>query len=305
MSSTPIPIARDDDPEDVSWALSTAATSFARGDRGEALKWLRRAAEAASEAERDTRALELAKAAAELSALPGAAVTATPSRPPAPIPSRPPLPVPSRPPPPAPSRPPPISASRPPPAAPSRPAPAVPPAAPTPRPSEARGKGASGARAKGGSGSKSKADETGKRAAMRKSMSGEVQRARATSTPDDSTETKETVITEVRRPLNTPAAGVTASEADSWPTETSEPADEKGTSVYGQERTRIGTPAYKDKGRSAAPVATHAVRVVIWRGPDGALRVAPQGTSVSAVTMEAVLVALDPEADLLAWLAPP
>src|SRR5450432_18855 len=67
---SPIPKARDDDPEDVSWALSTAATQFARGDRVEALKWLRRAAEAASEAERDSRALELAKAAADLSTAP-------------------------------------------------------------------------------------------------------------------------------------------------------------------------------------------------------------------------------------------
>src|SRR5207245_685786 len=58
--------------------LSTAATQWTRGDRIEALKWLRRAAEAASEAEKDTRALELAKAAADLT---------TPSMPP---PSRPP-----------------------------------------------------------------------------------------------------------------------------------------------------------------------------------------------------------------------
>ena len=169
-----------------------------------------------------------------------------------------------------------------------------------------KSKGPSGARAKGGSASKSKPDETGKRAAMRKSASSEVHRARAPSTPDDKTDTHETVITEGRSPLNTPAASVvTAHEADSWPTETSDPSAEDA-SAYGQERTRIGTPAYKDKARSAAvpAVATQAVRVVIWRGPDGALRVAPQGTAVSAVAMEAMLVALDPDADLLAWLAP-
>jgi hypothetical protein len=295
--STPIPIARDDDPEDVSWALSTAATSFARGDRVEALKWLRRAAEAASEAERDARALELAKAAAELSTLPATPVTpATPSRPP-PAASRPPPPAPSRPPPPAPSRPPPPAPSRPPPPAPSRPVPA-------PRPSEAKGKAASGARGgKGLTTSKSKADETGKRSAMRKSMAGEVQRTRAPSTPEDKTQTHETLITEVRPPLKTPSAAVvSATDADSWPTETSDPTDEN--SVYGQERTRIGTPAYKADRPRGATVATQAVRVVIWRGPDGALRVAPQGTAVSAVAMEAMLVALEPDADLLAWLAP-
>ena len=40
----PIPPAKKDDSEDVAWALSTAEAMFARGDRGDALKWLRRAA---------------------------------------------------------------------------------------------------------------------------------------------------------------------------------------------------------------------------------------------------------------------
>ncbi|MGH7329731.1 MAG: hypothetical protein ACREJX_15395, partial [Polyangiaceae bacterium] len=62
----PIPKASPDDHEDVSWALSTAEATWNRGDRPDALKWLRRAAEAASEAEADDRALELAKAAAEI-----------------------------------------------------------------------------------------------------------------------------------------------------------------------------------------------------------------------------------------------
>ena len=54
------------DPKDVSWGLTTADTCWKRGERGEALKWLRRAVEAASEAELDERALELAKVAADL-----------------------------------------------------------------------------------------------------------------------------------------------------------------------------------------------------------------------------------------------
>lgn len=61
-----VPDAKPDDPEDVSWALSTAEAMWARGDHSEGIKWVRRAAEAASEAENDMRAVELAKAAADL-----------------------------------------------------------------------------------------------------------------------------------------------------------------------------------------------------------------------------------------------
>ncbi len=66
----PIPAPRASDPENVSWALSTAAAMWSRGDRADAVKWLRRGAEAASEADDDDRALELAKIAAELSGRP-------------------------------------------------------------------------------------------------------------------------------------------------------------------------------------------------------------------------------------------
>ena len=64
-----VPEARPDDPEDVSWALSTAEAMWARGDHLEGIKWVRKAAEAASDAENDERHLELAKAASELASL--------------------------------------------------------------------------------------------------------------------------------------------------------------------------------------------------------------------------------------------
>src|SRR6476661_8962896 len=64
-----VPEAQPEDPEDVSWALSTAEAMWARGDHSEGIKWVRRAAEAASEAEKDERALELAKAAADLAGM--------------------------------------------------------------------------------------------------------------------------------------------------------------------------------------------------------------------------------------------
>lgn len=65
-ASATIPSPRDEDDEDVHWALSTASALWGRGERSEALKWLRRAAETASDANADTRALELFKAAAEV-----------------------------------------------------------------------------------------------------------------------------------------------------------------------------------------------------------------------------------------------
>ena len=63
--SLPIPEPRAEDDEDVHWALSTASALWARGEPQEALKWLRRAAETASDANRDARSLELFKAAAD------------------------------------------------------------------------------------------------------------------------------------------------------------------------------------------------------------------------------------------------
>jgi hypothetical protein len=110
-SKTPIPQPTKEDHEDVSWALSTAEATWNRGDRSDALKWLRRAAESASEAEHDDRALQLAKAAAELASQldPSTGTSSAPSTrgsgagnapPPIARPSmtgRPPVPMPGRP----------------------------------------------------------------------------------------------------------------------------------------------------------------------------------------------------------------
>jgi hypothetical protein len=54
------------DPEDVSWNLQTAGTMWGRGDAREAVRWLRRAAEAAGASGNDMRAVALARAAADL-----------------------------------------------------------------------------------------------------------------------------------------------------------------------------------------------------------------------------------------------
>jgi hypothetical protein len=106
-----VPEAKPEDPEDVSWALSTAEAMWARGDNLEGIKWVRKAAEAAADAEQDERYLELVKAASELASLiarrsqasipdgPGLAGGAPPSTARSgsqsvPVPSRPPLPPP-------------------------------------------------------------------------------------------------------------------------------------------------------------------------------------------------------------------
>ena len=62
-----IPPAKDSDAEDVVWGLQTAEALWKRGERLDAIVWLRRAAQAAGEATDDDRALELARFAAELS----------------------------------------------------------------------------------------------------------------------------------------------------------------------------------------------------------------------------------------------
>ncbi len=61
-----IPRALATDIEDVVWALSTAESLWKRGDHADAVVWLRRAAEAAADAQDDDRALTLAREAAEL-----------------------------------------------------------------------------------------------------------------------------------------------------------------------------------------------------------------------------------------------
>jgi hypothetical protein len=64
-----IPAPRDDDSEDVHWALSAATTLWDRGEEAEALKWLRRAAGAAADRDADQRAVELFKAAADVASV--------------------------------------------------------------------------------------------------------------------------------------------------------------------------------------------------------------------------------------------
>src|ERR1019366_9164028 len=87
-----IPSAVGTDAEDVVWALQTADAFWRRQERIDAVVWLRRAAQAAGEADDDDRALQLARDAAELAewiarnptqGLPATARTQPPTSPPA------------------------------------------------------------------------------------------------------------------------------------------------------------------------------------------------------------------------------
>lgn len=77
----PIPSAQTGDSDDVELALETAQRMHRTGDHTEALKWLRRAVNAADDAGDDRRQLELARAAADYTSIVSAAVTAEASAP--------------------------------------------------------------------------------------------------------------------------------------------------------------------------------------------------------------------------------
>jgi hypothetical protein len=134
--------------------------------------------------------------------------------------------------------------------------------------------------------------------------------------PDEKTDTH--IMTEVTRlDAKPPAPTIEAeSSAETWPTESMDGEEldslhatgANESPVYGTERTRIGQPAYRPSdpppNQHVEFRASQAVHVILWRDAEGHLRVAPRGTSVSAVTIEALLVAPSSDVDLLAWLSP-
>lgn len=303
-----VPRASPVDPVDVSWALSTAEAMWARGDHLEGIKWLRKAAEAASDAEDDTRALELAKAASDLSshldrsshAEATGPIRWTPpasrSMPPAP------LPLPSR-------------ASFPP-RVPQSYAPQAP-RAPSPP--------LSGAHSIGKSPSTSSGPETphgvpSPRNATEATPSMPA-RARRRSRENLDVETK---LAERNEGAPPPASDHLEPDGGAERTRSAAEWDESPPrSLSGDEldqRLRIGDPATSvGRPRStpapspAVRVPAHtvhdsriqtsqAIRVVVWRDATG-VHIAPAGTLVSAITIDAVLVALEPSADLTAWLS--
>jgi hypothetical protein len=372
-----VPQARPEDLEDVSWALSTAEAMWARGEHLDGIKWVRTAAEAASDAEDDARALELAKAASELTGLltrrsrasvgdaashaSGAPPEATPAPPqnlgsvqPKPMGTPPPVPGSSRP------------GTRPPP---------VPKAASTARSVQPVAPGAQSSRP-------SSAPQASRPSSAPQASrpSSAPQASRPSSAPRGSQAPRPSQVPQTApRPLATKdteaSSGANARKAGALDTAPQTVVDSAtATRVLHEERTEttavglgpvpgaVSVPipprsqpeptvvtsrddlvrghllAADDSDHigddgdrktafaipSAAPISpsvplpavrpaaasihdpqiqtSQAVRVVVWRDGNG-VHLAPAGTVVSAITIDAVLVALEPSADLTAWLS--
>jgi hypothetical protein len=95
-----------------------------------------------------------------------------------------------------------------------------------------------------------------------------------------------------------------ADEIDAWPTQSMEGAALADLTSEMSREAPEPAPRTTKSGRPPAAVTgatSQAARVLVWRTPEG-LRVAPVGTAVQSPTIDAILVALDPSADLAAWL---
>jgi hypothetical protein len=85
-----VPTAQSDDPTDVVEALDVARALWDKGERSDAIRWVRRAVEAADLAGNVTRMASLARAAADLeqASMPPPAPMGRPSKPPPPLPAK-------------------------------------------------------------------------------------------------------------------------------------------------------------------------------------------------------------------------
>ncbi len=333
--AVPKPLAADE--EDVAWALATAEAMWARGDRQDAVKWIRKAAEAASEADDIMRAADLASAAADLANALEPDLAGPPPNPGRgtfdrtmqsqkgplsggvpPAKTAPPIPLRSAP---AELRRPspptgivqvkhlgmrPVAAQSPKPggvgprtaaspspqrvareaAAPLDQLAALPPAPLAARPSSLPPRGsASPAR-----------------------PSIPPPRASNVPPPADGWDSPHTVQLPPTRPVvDTPPEFVDPAKiATAGPPIGTTPAGAR----VGPIRPKVNTMTEVDRenpadvGRRAARLqASQAFHVVLWKDARG-VHVAPSGTVVSAITVDAILIALDPSADLSAWLQP-
>ncbi len=218
-----IPGPRENDADDVSLALEVAQSQWTRGDPAEALKWLRKAADAAFEADDDARGMELSKVAAELKAQFERPVP----NPPAPRTGAPkPALKPSAPPPRGPQR----SEPRRPPV--QKPAPQKP-APQKPAPVEATGTRRSGNHT------------TGRKSSVHPKARDEDEATREYQIGDSL--------------LEVPAAAV----VDEWPTETLDGLDEDSLDRTGSRRGKGKKPAGKPKKAEVQVPSTRSIRVAV------------------------------------------
>lgn len=375
-----VPEAKPEDPEDVSWALSTAEAMWARGDHLEGIKWVRKAAEAASDAEDDMRALELAKAASDLTTLisrrsmasapdapaPEARAAEAPRPQPQPVvpPSNPPVTRPSgAPPKPHSSRPIPLpsKASQPPPKPAAAPAgrAAPRPLAAAARPAQQGPQPGKGILSNRTATPDPAANAKKSRRRSRDNLEGEARAAGVLDTapqtavdgtaaaralgespdPTPHATTQTTTLEMQAVPMAGPSTSRTrqksfpesdgtlvasredlqrrsAAEWDASPTQnlSGEEMSHMDHADDGDRKTAFAVPAAPVAPQAPSvrpPSATvhdpeiqtsQAVRVVVWRDGNG-VHIAPAGTVVSAISIDAVLVVLEPSADLTAWLS--
>ncbi len=251
---------RSTDVHTVLSALSAAERSWKRGETAAVLRWVQRAAEAASEAEDDARALELAKCARELAKQ---------------------LPVASR-----------------------RPVLSL--ATETPQPSPPSSVHLLTKLAQ------PRTVPDPPPASVPPSSAGEVTRGRHSSPFEE--DTNQVAIFKLRadaartqampapRQPN-PHEDLTRVSSDAWESETV-----TGQSIALDPDSDVSPPT---RGSASAPPrkahvpSTAAIRVLLWRDPDGALYVTTAGAPAPPHAIEAVLTALDPDTDLVGLLEDP
>ena len=294
-----IPGPRENDAEDVSLALEVAQTQWARGDHTEALKWLRKAADAAFDAEDDKRGIELSKVAAEVTA------HMKNQKPKPPVPQGGAVPLKAQPQPPAPAAAPPRKTAPPGPpprkTEPPAPPPRKPPSAPEPK-------------------ARPKMDSTRRVAknvaAARRSAPEDRFKATKPDAPpvDDDETTREYVLADM---------GPEASTGEEWPTESGDNLDElenapeqtesravsrRGTDRHkGRKKTRTGehraAGAKRTRSESSSrdvPIpSTRAIRVAAGRDDKGRTYVRLlDSQGLRDGEHDTMLVALTSEADL-------
>jgi len=291
----PLFAAKPDDPKDVAWGLTTADTCWRRGERSEALRWLRRAVESASEAEADERALELAKIAADLATQIGSMI-------------------------PPPAVPPPAPSSAPAPLNPQSAAPkeATTPIAPRAAPLHPLIVPKTGG-PKGPSPARAPAAKEGGRKSDRKSITNEATPKRAAQVDGDVPHDKTSNdLTPAPSSKDTPPRKRSASRADKEEakrrTSRTDEIDAWPTEVLAADAVpaSLGLDDMAEKARVAAAVASmhvrasQAVRVLAWRAADGSVRVASEADPSAALedTIEVTVTALDPSDDLVALFSP-
>lgn len=285
-----IPANRATDHEDVTLALDVARSQLAKGDVSEAMKWLRKAADSAFDADDDRRGIELSKAAADLQAHPPKNAAAHPAMP-APKAAPPPVPKPSVPAPAA------HGPAMPQPGLPRMPKPVLPtsattrrsevPPAPAPAPPARAAKGSGPSRGR------------------MPSVHGRKNMRKAPDPIEEATREFQVARHAPAARQAAPAPEPVAPTADEWPTESVDDVRELvevAPKEVSADRFAATAPSPVSTAFVAPPVTTtQSLRVAISRAPDGIVVCRPlDAAGLRAGEHDAMIVALVADTDLAA-----